>query len=149
MTDPVGDIIQVCIAATAVGASIVALVISYLDRRTQREIAKADRVESLRHAQLLFEQTQLLRLLENNRRGGSSDKLESARLGAEAAGIVGMLGPDRLPLSWVFDVDDDPDFDLKAFVADDKSPLWQRKTAEVQLALNKVTAEIREYLNKN
>jgi hypothetical protein len=143
------DTIQTAAVLAAVGASIIALVISYLDRRNARAISARDRREALRDEQLLFEQGQLLRLLENLRRGGSTDALERSRMGGEAAGIIGMMGPERLPMNWAGRVLDERAPSLEEFIADESRPEWQRRGVEVQIELNRVTDEIRQRLAEN
>lgn len=139
-------LVQVAAVAVAVGASIVALTISALDRRNAWKIAAKDRKDSLRQAQLLFEQDVLLRLLENERRGGSADKLERDQLGAEAAALIGLLGPDRLPMNWQGRVGQNEE-ELRAFLIDTSKQEFLRRAVEVQLALNSTTAEIRAILD--
>ena len=141
-------IIQLAAVLAAVGASIVALAISAADRRNARLIADADRVAALKHSSLLFEQAQLLRLLENARRGGSSDPVERARLGAEAAGIIGLIGPERLPRNWEGRVTSSDDPSLEDYLEDDSTPEWQKRAIEVQFALDQVTAQIRSEIAK-
>lgn len=141
-------LIQLAAVVAAVGASIVALWISAADRRNARLIADADRVAALKHSSLLFEQAQLLRLLENARRGGSTDPLETARLGAEAAGIIGLLGPERLPRNWENRVTSREDPSLQEHLNDETTPEWQKCAIEVQLALDDVTARIRSEIAK-
>ncbi|KNH15720.1 hypothetical protein ACU18_16135 [Arthrobacter sp. ZBG10] len=65
--------VQVAAVVAAVVAAIIALVISALDRRNARQIAAEDRRIALEHDQLLFEQSELLRLLQNLRRGSHTD----------------------------------------------------------------------------
>lgn len=52
---------------------------------------------SLEHSQLLFEQEVLLRLVQNLQRGGHTDPQTSNDMGVEAAALIGVLGPERLP----------------------------------------------------
>jgi hypothetical protein len=149
--------IQAGAAVAAVAAAIIALVVSALDRKNTREIAAKDReaarklvaedrTAALRQSQLLFEQDALLRLLENARHGGSTDALKRADLGAEAGAIIGLFGPDRLPLNWANRVAQSPE-ELRAFVTDETKQPFLRRSVEVQLALEKVTTEIRELLS--
>lgn len=139
---------QLAAVIAAVGASIVALGISAADRRNARLIADADRVAALKHSNLLFEQAQLLRLLENARRGGSTDPLERARLGGEAAGIIGLIGPERLPRNWANRITSAEDPSLDEHLDDATAPEWQKNAIEVQRALDEVTAEIRREIAK-
>jgi len=148
--------IQAGATVAAVAAAIIALVVSALDRKNTRtvaasdredarELAREDRAASLRQSQLLFEQEALLRLLENARHGGSTDALRRADLGAEAAAIIGLFGPERLPLNWANRVAKTPD-ELREFVKDDTNQEFVRHSVEVQLALAEVTEEIRTLL---
>ena len=94
------DFIQVAAVLVAIGAAIIALVISASDRKNARQIADADRASTLRHAHLMFELEALTRLSENLNRGGSADPLERNRMGAEALTLVGVLSSDRVPQLW-------------------------------------------------
>ena len=137
--------VQAAAVVVAVGASIVALIVSALDRRNARSIAAKDRELAVRHAKLMFELESLLRLGQIRRRGGHVDKEKSKDMGAEAAALVGALGAERLPKNWLGAVERD-DAGLRAFLDDESNEEWQRKAVEVQLALNAVTAEMQELL---
>lgn len=137
--------VQAGAVVVAVAAAIVALVISGLDRRNARRIAAEDRRAALEHSQLIFEQTELLRLLQNLRRGGHSDPDAIKDMGAEAAAIIGAIGPERLPSNWDARIAKNAD-ELRELMADEKEPGWLRRSVEVQIALNDVTREIRERL---
>ncbi|HEY4226032.1 MAG TPA: hypothetical protein VGM70_09480 [Pseudolysinimonas sp.] len=133
--------------AAAAAASIVALSLGYLDRRNARHIAARDRAEALRDSQLLFEQEQLVRLLENLRQGGSTDPLIRSRLGGEAAAVIGFMGKDRLPMNWANRVLPSDAATLEDVMNDASRLDWIRQSAEVQVALERVTAQIRTRLN--
>lgn len=144
--------IQAGATVVAVAAAVIALIVSALDRKNTRVIAAADRAASadlvrqdraaaLRQAQLLFEQKALLRLLENARHAGSTDPLKRADLGAEAAAIIGLFGPGRLPLNWAKRVAKTNE-ELREIVEDDTHEDFVRNSMEVQLALAEVTDEI-------
>lgn len=137
--------VQVAAVLAAVAAAIVALVISALDRRNARQIAAEDRRAALEHSQLLFEQTELLRLLQNLRRGGHTDPDKIKDMGAEAGAIIGVIGPERLPRNWEARIAKNAD-ELHEVMEDESEPGWLRRSVEVQLALNDVTREIREQL---
>lgn len=92
--------VQAGAVVVAIGASVVARIISALDRKNSRQIATEDRRTALEHGQLLFEQQALLRLLQNLKRGGHTDSAISKDMGAEAGAIIGALGPERLPMNW-------------------------------------------------
>jgi hypothetical protein len=86
--------------------------------------------------------------LQNARRGGSTDALERSQLGAEAAALIGFLGPEKLPLNWASRIGEMTDEEMHAFVDDPSKQEFQRKAMEVQLALNVTTEEIRSLLEK-
>jgi hypothetical protein len=134
--------IQVAAVVVAVAASIVALVISFLDRRNAKTIAADDRTDALASAKLMFELEQLLRLLENNNRGGTTDPLERSRMGAEALTLIGLLGQDRVPRQWTRRVGRDDD-GLGELLVDDDMPDFKKDAIETQLALNAVVNEIK------
>ena len=145
----IGDYIQTAAVVVAVGASIVALIISWRDRLNARRIAAQDRRAALEQAKLMFDLEALLRLLDNQNRGGSTDDLERKRLGAEALAIVGLIGPERLPRLWERRIGHDND-GLRAKLNDDEktTPEFRKWAIEVQLALNAVVEEIRESVNR-
>lgn len=139
--DELSNWIQVVAVLAAVGASIVALVVSAKDRRNAREIADADRAASLHHARLLFELEMATRLLENKNRGGSTDPIERAQLGAEALTMIGVLGYDRVPRQWSRRVDRDDD-GLSDLLIDPETPEWKKDAIETQLAVNSILRAI-------
>ncbi|WP_368499462.1 hypothetical protein [Herbiconiux sp. A18JL235] len=136
------DIIQAAAVIAAVGAAIIALVISAKDRKNTRDIAADDRREALRQAHLMFELDALVKLSENMNRGGSADVDESARMGIEALTLTGPLAPDRLPKLWAEKIGDDNK--LRAAMADPEMPRYKRDALEVQLAVSAVLAEVRD-----
>lgn len=135
------DLIQVAAVFAAVGAAIIALIISALDRKNARRIADADRTSALRHAHLMFELEALTRLSENLNRGGSTDALERSRMGAEALTLVGVLSPNRVPELWERKVGDDDR--LRAAFADPEMPEYKKEALETQLAISAVLRQIR------
>ncbi|NVN00692.1 hypothetical protein [Arthrobacter sp. SDTb3-6] len=135
--------VQAGAVVVAVGASIVALVVSTLDRRNARWIAAEDRRAALGHAQLMFEQEALLRLLQNLRRGGHTDSVISKDMGAEAGALISAVGPEKLPRNWAKQVAQ-TESELLAYVDDEEQPDWQRRAVEAHIALNDVTRDIRE-----
>lgn len=138
----ISDWIQLTAVLAAVAAAIIALIVSALDRRNARNIAAADRASELRRAHLLFELEALTRLSENLNRGGSSDKAESERMGAEALTLVGVLSPERLPELWKRKVGSDDQ--LRAAYADPEMPDYKKEALETQLAISTVLREIRK-----
>jgi hypothetical protein len=137
--DELSNWIQVVAVLTAVAASIVALSVSAKDRRNAREIADADRAASLHHARLLFELEMATRLLENNNRGGSTDPLERAQLGALT--MIGVLGRKRVPRQWDRRVDRNDD-GLADLISDPQMPDWKKDAFESQLAVNAILRAI-------
>lgn len=137
--------VQVAAVVAAVVAAIIALIISALDRRNARGIAAEDRRAALEHSQLLFEQAELLRLLQNLRRGGHTDEDIIKDMGAEAGAIIGAIGSERLPRNWQARIAQ-TDEELRAFMDDTTQPDWLIRSVEAQVALNEVTQEIRERL---
>lgn len=141
--------IQAGAVVVAVGASIVALTISQLDRANTRKIASEDRRAALAHAKLMFDLDALLRLLQNTSRGGSTDALEKKRLGAEEMALVGLIGPDLLPRMWERRIGlSDDDLKVKLTDSEEDTPEFVKWSIETQLALNKVVSEIHEIISR-
>ena len=139
--------VQVAAVLVAVGASIVALVVSSLDRKTARGIAAKDRQTSVRQGALMFELEALTRLLNNLRRGGSTDDETRAALGAEAAALIAVIGSERLPLNWRNRINKSAD-ELRDFVGDESKQEWLRRAAEAQIALADVGDELRRLMSE-
>lgn len=131
----------------ALAASVIALIVSALDRRNSRQIAAKDRQAALEREQLIYEQEALLRLLQNLRRGGHTDQSVIQDMGAEAGALIGVIGQDRLPRNWEKKIGK-TDEELLAYVDNEEKPEWQRRTVEAQIALNEVTREIRDRIAK-
>jgi hypothetical protein len=140
--------IQVAAVLAAVGAAIIALVVSAKDRANARIIAQEDRQVSLQQSKLLVDLENLTRLLENRNRGGSLDKQERDRLGAEALTLVGLIGRERLPQQWGRTVELD-DAGLRGLMSDADTPEFMKDAIEAQLAVNAITAEIRLLLQRS
>lgn len=134
--------IQAAAVVVAVGASLVALTVSWRDRANARFIADLDRRASLKQAKLLFDLDVLMRLLDNLNRGGSTDPKESARMGSEALTLIGLLSAELLPTLWETRVGHEDK--LQRHHVDPEFPQYKRNAIEVQLAINRVLAEIRE-----
>jgi hypothetical protein len=134
--------VQVAAVLAAVGAAIVALVISRQDRENARKIAAEDRRTALLQGKLMFELEALLRLSQNLRRGGHEDTGISKDMGAEAGALIGAIGPERLPTNWDKRVAQTPE-ELRAFVQDETKQDWLRRAVEAQLALMAVSEELR------
>lgn len=138
--------VQVGAVVVAVGASVVALVVSALDRRNARRIAAEDRRMALLQGKLMFELEALLRLSQNLRRGGHTDTDVSKDMGAEAGALIGALGAGRLPRNWDKRVAQTPD-ELRQFVEDEAQEDWLRRAVEAQLALMAVSDELRALIH--
>ncbi|HXH36903.1 MAG TPA: hypothetical protein VNJ54_21180 [Plantibacter sp.] len=145
-SDDISNLIQTLAVLAAVGAAIVALVISAKDRRNARQIAADDRREALRQAHLLFELEHLVRLSQNNNRGGSTDPIERKQLGAEALTMIGALGETRVPSQWNRRVGNDEK--LQAAMTDAAMPEFKKDALETQLAVNAVLREIRASIGR-
>lgn len=133
--------IQAAAVVAAVGAAIVALIVSALDRRNARAIAAKDRAVSIRQAKLMFELETLLKLSQNLRRGGHTDEETRKDMGAESGALIGAIGAERLPRNWENRIEKD-DAGLREFVADATQPEWLRNSVEAQVALNSVAEEL-------
>jgi len=141
-------VVQLVLAASAVGAAVVALVIGALDRRTVREIAAEDRRASLEHAKLMFDLEALLRLSQNLERGGHTDSTVSKDMGAEAAALVNLIGPERLPVTWAAKRGSTLD-EAREFAAREDTPPFKKHSIEVHLELDRVAQRIRELAERN
>ena len=151
--EEVGLWIQGASVVVALGASVLALALGVTDRRAAqrnaeddrraaRALAEDERRAALRQAHLLVELEALLRLAENQRRGGSSDAEESSRLGSEAATLTGLIGPERLPhLS--AQLNPESDAELRDYMQASDTPEWQRRAVEAHLALRRTVEELR------
>jgi len=152
--EEVGLWIQGASVVVAVGASVVALVVGGVDRRAAernaerdreaaRRLAENERREAAQHARRMLDFEALLRLAENQRRGGSSDAETRSELGAEAAVLTAMIGPERLPrLSQALNPESEAE--LRDFMDAPGTVEWQKRAAEAHLALLQITREIRE-----
>lgn len=133
-------VVQTLASIAALLAAGAALWVSRKERENTRKIAAADRADAARRDKLMFELAQLLRLLENLARGGSSDPAETKRMGSEAIAIIGTLGPDRLPTLWKKRIIGEDH--LRDHLEDPEYPEWKRDTFEVQFAVNEIAEEI-------
>ena len=138
----------------AVASAIIALVIASKDRAEAARLAKesadlqfrlasSERAFRVEHDRLSAERDALLRLAENLARGGSTDPLETAQMGAEALAIVGMIGPEKLPLYWAERVEMG-DEEMMKFAAEDDTPEWVRWSIEAKVALSRTLQELVE-----
>ncbi|WP_431278250.1 hypothetical protein [Leifsonia poae] len=131
------DIIQIAVVIAAVGSSIIALCIAAKDRRAAAEEASRERkFQSLRG-----ELDLAMRLLTNTSRGGSTDPLERARLGAEQMALVGLLGEKRIPRLWKrrMNVTDEA---LRKMLDDPQEKDFKKWEYESLLAVNEIVREL-------
>jgi|GEM_PF-1800035 len=112
------------------------------DRRHAQRIAEDDRRAALRQSRLMFELDAALRLAANQRRGGSDDKNERARMGTEAAVLTGFLGPELLP-HLTSELNPETDEELRRYMADPKTEEWKRRATEAHLAMLRVVRDLR------
>lgn len=136
----IGDWIQVLAVLTAVGASLVALRIATTDRRVQQEIAREDREQ----ARLMLELEYALRLSENLNHGGSTDRDETRRLGAEAMALAAALGERWVPRYYAH-LMDGRSVDQLADAIDareDDMPEWVQWRNEATVAAQRIAARL-------
>src|SRR5699024_12445607 len=122
----------------ALAASVIALMVSALDRRNSRQIAARDRQAALEREQLMYEQEALLRLLQNLRRGGHTDESAIRDMDAEAGGLIRAIGQDKLARNGVKRIDQTDD-GLLPYVDNEETPERHRRAGAVQIALKAVT----------
>ncbi|GMA26797.1 hypothetical protein [Arenivirga flava] len=134
--------IQTAAVVVAVGASVVALIVSWRDRVNSRRIAAEDRRASIEQAKLMLDLEMMIRLLQNRNRGGSSDPQERKVMGAEALTLVGLLGRDLVPEQWDRQVGHDEE-GFQKFLEDPDWPEWKKDAIEVQIAMDRTVARIR------
>lgn len=124
--------VQVVLAASAVFAALAALSIARRERRQSR---------------LLTELEYAVRLGENRNRGGSSDPVERARLGAEALVLATAVGERWLPRQYARATDGKSREELRAELdapetAD--SPKWVKDKIEAGLAVLSILDALHE-----
>lgn len=141
-------VVQMVLAASAVGAAIVALVIGALDRKAAREIAAEDRRASLEQAKLMFDLEVLLRLSQNLERGGHKDQAISHDMGAEAAALINLIGPDRLPVTWAAKRGSSLD-EAREYAQREDTPAFKKHSIEVHLELVRVAQRIHELIEQD
>jgi hypothetical protein len=133
--------IQAAAVVVAVVSSLLALYLAHSGRRDAERLARENQQASLRHAKLLLDVENLRALLELENRGGSTDPEESARMGADALTLTGLIGPERLPELWARRVGGD-DSKLRELAAQDGYEEWKKDAVLVQIALNGVLRDI-------
>lgn len=134
--------IQTLVAVAAVAAAIIALIVSAKDRENARTIAAGDRRAALEHAKLMFDLEALLRLSRNIERAGHVDVDVSKDMGAEAAALLNLIGPDRLPRTWADKRGSTLD-EARVYMDDPTTPPYKRHAVEVHLELARVAERIR------
>lgn len=137
----VSDGIQLAATLVAVGASIVALVIASLDRRTQLRIARETREQS----RLALELEYAVRLSANKNMGGSAEDAERKRLGAEALALAGVVGPRWAPRQYSRAMNYRTPEELRERLADSdetRTPRWVKDKIEAGLAVQAIVAEM-------
>ncbi|MEK0155189.1 hypothetical protein [Arthrobacter oryzae] len=139
--------VQVSAVVVAVLASIVALVISALDRRNAQRIAADDRRMAVKQSKLMFELEALTRLSQNLRRGGHTDSQIRQDMGAEAAALIDAIGPERLSRNWENRVGLSR-AELEKLVDDPSEPEFNRMAVEAHLALETVAEELHELIRR-
>jgi len=137
--------IQTLVAVAAVGAAIIALVVSAKDRENARQIAAEDRRAALEHAKLMFDLDVLLRLSENFERAGHVDTEIAKDMGAEARALLNALGPERLPQTWADKRGATLDR-AREYAAEPDTPPFKRHEIEVHLELDRVARRIEEVI---
>lgn len=147
LTEELAAWAQVAAARAAVAAAIVALVISFFDRRSARKIAEEDRRMALKQSKLMFELDALTRLSQNLSRGGHTDRQAQEDMGAEAAALTGAIGPEKLPRNWEFHREVSRN-ELAKLVDDETKPKFMRLAAEAQMALHTVTEELHDLIRR-
>ncbi|PPH11643.1 hypothetical protein C5C71_06465 [Rathayibacter sp. AY1C1] len=135
------NVIQVAAVLTAVGASIVALLISAKDRANARGIAEMDRTAAIRHAKLMFELDAASRLLENQIRGGSKDPDEAERMGQEALALIAILGRERVPRLWDGRINRDDEALIRDIEEESTFEQWA-DALSAHLAVNAIVRDI-------
>ena len=139
--------IQAAVAVAAVGAAIIALIVSAKDRHNARQIAAEDRRAGLEHARLMFDLEVLLRLSQNLERGGHTDQAVSKDMGAEAAALLNALGPNRLPGAWSNQRGGTLE-EARAELENGAEPQWVKDKIEVALELRRVSDRIEELIQR-
>lgn len=132
------DVIQLAAVLVAVAASIVALVIATLDRRTQLRIAEKDRAQ----ARLALELEYAVRLSTNRNMGGSTDPAETKRLGAEAMALAVVVGKRWVPRQYDYVMQGRTPEEIAAMFDNDQSPQWVKWRNEAAVGVQAIVDEM-------
>lgn len=134
-------IIQALAVLVALGASILALVISGRDRRALIAIARRDR----EHERLRTELDYAVRLSTNRNMGGSTDAGERKRLGSEALALASVVGERWVPRQYDRAMDYKTSEELEEILHGPEtpdSPQWVKDKIEAGLAVQRILAEL-------
>ncbi|MFK0401032.1 hypothetical protein ACIQTT_01750 [Microbacterium sp. NPDC090225] len=138
----IADWIQVLVVITAIGASIVALVIAAKDRKNAVRIAEDDRRTAIDQALLLSELEAAKRLAILEARGGHTDPVVRKDMGAETLALTALLGPERVPAMWKRRVPKS-DEELRAYINDESEPQFLRDAVEAERAVYDILKDLR------
>lgn len=132
------DVIQIVAVLVAVAASVVALVIATLDRKTQMRIAEKDRAQ----ARLAVELEYAVRLSTNRNMGGSTDPAETRRLGAEAMALAVVVGKRWVPRQYDYVTEGRTPEQIAAMFDNDESPQWVKWRNEAAVGVQAIVDEM-------
>ncbi|MFV0634620.1 hypothetical protein [Demequina sp.] len=128
--------LQVATVVVAMGAAVIALAIATTDRRHAAAVALADRRAAAEREILALKLDAAIKLAANLAQGGSADRQESSRMGAEALALITVLGREYVPRQWEKRVGSAGDLDD---AADDlEREEWVRHKIEAGLAVQKI-----------
>lgn len=132
------DVIQIVAVLVAVAASVVALVIATLDRKTQMRIAEKDRAQ----ARLAVELEYAVRLSTNRNMGGSTDPAETKRLGAEAMALAVVVGKRWVPRQYDYVTEGRTPEQIAAMFDNEESPQWVKWRNEAAVGVQAIVDEM-------
>jgi len=139
--------IQSAVAVAAVLAAVIALVVGAQDRKNARVIAAEDRRAALEHAKHMYDLDALVRLARNIERAGHENPQVSRDMQAEAAAILHLLGPQRLPKTWA-DKRGSTLEEAREYGERDDIPAYKRHAVEVHLELDRTAREIEALISR-
>ncbi len=132
------DVIQIVAVLVAVAASVVALIIATLDRKTQMRIAEKDRAQ----ARLAVELEYAVRLSTNRNMGGSTDPAETKRLGAEAMALAVVVGKRWVPRQYDYVTEGRTPEQIAAMFDNEESPQWVKWRNEAAVGVQAIVDEM-------
>lgn len=132
------DVIQLAAVLVAVAASVIALVIATVDRKTQLRIAEKDRAQ----ARLAVELEYAVRLSANRNMGGSTDPAESKRLGAEAMALAVAVGKRWVPRQYDYVMEGRTPDEIIAIFDNPESPQWVKWRNEAAVGVQAIVDEM-------